>query len=379
VQKYGWEACRQRAEKALEMSRHMAKPPVDIVLRLYSDLGSVATFTNDRTRLLQVSEEGLAFADRNDVPAQSPLRFTLLRNRIDGLLLAGRAAEAEASALEVIAMAEKAGGVGSTRFTVLYSALARALRDQGRYREALAAMTRVRDLLPADDSGPRNVATSLANLAAVHALMGDYAQSLELMEQSLAALERAQVAPEDAFRIGREHTYMLVLLASGERARARARLAESLPLVQRTLGEDSEEYAQLLGDEVELARQDRDAARGATLLAEARQRATHRGVAATSAQFATFLRYDAAFAQVRGETALAEARQREAVQGLLASGNPWEIAVARSELAGMLAEHGQHKEARALLALSLPVMRQSVLPAQHDLKAAETLARKLKM
>jgi serine/threonine-protein kinase len=114
-------------------------------------------------------------------------------------------------------------------------------------------------------------------------------------------------------------------------------------------------------------------------LVDARQRATHRGVAATSAQFATFLRYDAAFAQMRGETALAEARQREAVQGLLASGNPWEVAVARSELAGMLAARGQREDARALLAPSLPVMRQSVLPAQHDLKAAETLARKLGM
>ncbi len=377
VQKYGWEVCRQRAEKALEMSRHMVKPPVDIVLRLYSDLGSVATFTNDRARLLQVSEEGLAFADRNDVPAQSPLRFTLLRNRIEGLLLAGRAAEAETRTLEVIAMAEKAGGVGSTRFTVLYNALARALRDQGRYREALAVMTRVHELLPTDDSGPRNISTSIANLAAVHALMGDYVKSLELIEQSMAALDRAQVAPEDTFRIGREHTYMQVLLASGERARAHARLAESLPLVRRTLGEDSEEYAQLLRDEVELARQDRDAARGLTLLAEARERSARRGVPATSAQFATFLRYDAAFAQMRDETALAEARQREAVQGLLASGNPWEVSVARSELAGMLAARGQRTEARALLASSLPVMRQSVLPEQKDLKVAEALAGKL--
>ncbi|MEJ0099433.1 MAG: hypothetical protein WDO12_06700 [Pseudomonadota bacterium] len=63
VVKYGWAACRKQAEQALAMALAMPHPPVDVVLRLYSDLGSVANFTNDRTRLLQVSEQGLAFAD----------------------------------------------------------------------------------------------------------------------------------------------------------------------------------------------------------------------------------------------------------------------------------------------------------------------------
>jgi serine/threonine-protein kinase len=132
VQKYGWEVCRRRAEAALAMAKRMPDPPVDVVMRLYSDLGSVANFTNDRSRLLQLSEEGLAFADRHAIPPESPLRFTLLRNRIEGLLLAGRAPEAEAVSRAVIAMAEKSGGVGATRLSVLYNSLAKSLLDQGR-------------------------------------------------------------------------------------------------------------------------------------------------------------------------------------------------------------------------------------------------------
>lgn len=377
VQKFGWEVCRQRAERALAMAKGMANPPVDVVMRLYSDLGSVATFTNDRSRLLQVSEEGLAFADRHSVPAQSPTRFTLLRNRIEGLLLAGRAVEAEAVSREVIAMAEKSGGSGLTRVGVLYDTLAKSLRDQGRYREALAAFTHVTELMPNDDSGPRNISGSLANLASMHALVGDYARGLELMDRAMAELDRARVAQEDTFRIARERGYVRVLLASGRREEARTRIEALQAVVRRTLGEDSEDYALLLVARVELARQDREIASGQALLAEARERAARRGMTVSSRQFGEFLRYDAAFARMRGDLALAERKQHEALRSLEASGNPFEIAVARCELAGIQVAQGRRAEARELLAPSLPVMRQAVLPAQTDLAAAEALAKRL--
>lgn len=66
-----------------------------------------------------------------------------------------------------------------------------------------------------------------------------------------------------------------------------------------------------------------------------------------------------------------------ALRDLQVSGNPFEIAVARGELAEILAARGERVEARALLTLALPVMRQSVLPAQTDLVAAEALAGRL--
>lgn len=377
VQKYGWEVCRQRAEAALAMAKRMPDPPVDVVMRLYSDLGSVANFTNDRGRLLQLSEEGLAFADRHAIPPESPLRFTMLRNRIEGLLLAGRAPEAETLSRAVIGMAEKSGGVGATRLSVLYNALSMALRDQGRYRESLLALARVDELMPVDNSGPRNVAASRANLALVNALVGDYPRSLELMRQSTAALDGAGVADDDSFRLAREHSYAQVLLASGRRAEARARLDRALATVGKVLGEDSEDYALLLVEGVELARQERDAARGQRLLAEARERSARRGVAGDSRQAGRFLRYDAAFARMQGDLVAAEERQRVALRDLQVSGNPFEIAVARGELAEILAARGERVEARALLTLALPVMRQSVLPAQTDLVAAEALAGRL--
>lgn len=377
VQKYGWETCRQRAERALALAKEMANPPVDVVLRLYSDLGSAAVFTHDRSRLLPVSEEGLAFADRHAVPAQSPLRFTMYRNRIEGLLLAGRAVDSEQQVRQVIAMAEKSGGVGLTRLAVLYNSLGKALAAQGRYRESLAALTRVAELSPNDDSGPRNIAASLGNLAVINALVGDYARSLELMEQSQAALDRAGVAPEDTFRIAREHGYVQVLLASGHLEQARARLDSALALVRRTLGEHSEDYAMLLVGCVEMARHDRDAARGEELLAEARERALQRGMSPASRQFTAFLRYDAAFAHQRGDLAAAEDKQRQALQRLQSSGTPFDIAIARSELADILVARGRQSEARALLTSSLPVLRQTVLPQQTELVAAERLARGL--
>jgi serine/threonine-protein kinase len=377
VHKSGWEACRQRAEAALAMARRMPDPPVDVVMRLYSDLGSVANFTNDRSRLLQVSEEGLAFADRHAIPPESPLRFTLLRNRIEGLLLAGRAPEAETLSRAVIGMAEKSGGVGATRLSVLYNALSMSLRDQGRYRESLQALARVDELMPIDSSGPRNIATMRANLARVNALVGDYPRSLELLRQSAEALDRAGVADDDSFRLGREISYAQVLLASGRRAEARTRLDRALAKVGEVLGKDSEDYALLLAERVELARQERDAARGLRLLAEVRERSMRRGVAADARQAVRFLRYDAAFARMRGDLVIAEDRQREALRNVLLSGNPFEIAVARGELADIVAARGRSAEARSLLALALPVMRQSVLPTQTDLGAAEALAGRL--
>jgi serine/threonine-protein kinase len=258
---------------------------------------------------------------------------------------------------------------------VLYSALAKSLRDQGRYRESLLALARVEMLLPADNSGPRNLAAAQGNLSVVNALVGDYPRSLALMKDSQAALDRAGVAAGDAFRLAREHSYVQVLVANGLHAQARARLGGALAEVKASLGEDSEDYAVLLADEVAVARQAGEVERGEEFLAEARERATRRGESPASRQFASFLRYDAAFARMKGDLAKAEARQREAVQLLQPTANPFDIAVARWELADIVVARGRLAEARELLAPSLPVMRQSVLPEQRDRKAAESLAK----
>ena len=120
-----------------------------------------------------------------------------------------------------------------------------------------------------------------------------------------------------------------------------------------------------------------DAANGQKLLDETRARYLKRGLAPTHVNFAQYLREDAAFARLRGDLPVAEAKQREAIAGLQSVGNRFDVAAARAELAAIRAARGDKSEARTLLALALPVMRDSVLPQQMDRAAAESLAQRL--
>ncbi|MES1146969.1 MAG: serine/threonine-protein kinase [Solimonas sp.] len=377
VEKYGWEVCRKRAEAALAFAMQMTNPPPDVVLRLYSDLSSVANFTNDRVRLRQLSEQGLQFADQHHVPIQSPLRFTLLRNRIEGQLLDGQLTDAETLSRDTIAMAEKTGGVGSTRLSVLYTVLGTSLHHQGRYREAQAVFEHAFELMPRTDTGPRNMALAQANLALVHADAGDSAAALRLMASANEEMNAAGIKSEDPFNIELQSTYVHVLLAARHLSQASAQLDQTLALIRKTMGEDSDEYARLLGEAVEAARQSRNVTRGQQLLLEARARATRRGIPETHPRFAQFLRYEESFATLRGDLQTAERVQREALDKLQSSGNTFEVAVVRSELARTLTNRGNRSEARSLIEQALPVLRQAVLPQQPDLISAEALAREL--
>ena len=377
VELYGWEACRKRAEAALALAMQMQNPPPDVVLRLYSDLSSVANFTNDRTRLRQLSEQGLRFADQHHVPLQSPLRFTLLRNRIEGLLLDGQLIEAETLSRDAIAMAEKTGGVGNTRLGVLYTVLGTSLHDQGRYREAQTVFEHAFELMPRSDTGPRNLAAAQGNLARVHADAGDSAAALRLMASAREEMTAAGIKPEDPFNVSLQRTYIHVLLAARHLAQATALLDQSFALVRKTQGEDSDAYAELLAEAVEAARQSRNVTGGQQLLTEARAHAARRGMPESHVQFARFLRYEAAFALLRHDLRTAERAQREALQKLQSAGNAFEIALARAELARILKDRGNRSEACTSIEQALPVLRQAVLPQQPDLMSAEALASEL--
>ncbi|HEX2584874.1 MAG TPA: serine/threonine-protein kinase [Steroidobacteraceae bacterium] len=377
VEKYGWETCRKRAEAALAYAMRMPNPPPDVVLRLYSDLSSVANFTNDRDRLRQLSEQGLMFADQHHVALESPSRFTLLRNRIEGLLLDGHLLEAETLSRDAIAMAEKTGGVGSTRLSVLYSTLGTSLHHQGRYREAQTIFEHAFELMPRTDTGPRNMALAQGNLALVHADAGDSTAALRLMARASEEMNAAGIKPEDPFNIELQSTYIHVLLASRHLAQATAQLDQTLALIRKTMGEGSDEYARLLGAAMEAARQSRNVTRGEQLLTEARARATQHGIPETHLRFAQFLRYEASFALLRGDLQAAERAQREALQKMQSDNNTFTIALARAELARILKDRGNRSEARTLIEQALPVLRQSVLPQQPDLMSAEVLAGEL--
>lgn len=94
--------------------------------------------------------------------------------------------------------------------------------------------------------------------------------------------------------------------------------------------------------------------------------------------FAHALRAEAEFERVRGNHASSERAQREAVARLEAGGaTSVLVAIARMELAGSLSRRGESDGARELLEEALPVLRESLLPAEIKRAEAEILAREL--
>ena len=377
VQKYGLPACRRQADAALALAKRMPDPPVDVVLHLYSLVSAGARIADDRTRMLQASDEGIAFADKRGIAPESPLRMELMRNRAEAMLMLGHYPQAEATARQAIAATEKTGSSGDTRIGILHVVLAKALSGQGRYREALVASADAARLMPQAELGPRNRAVNLANQADLESAVGDYAKGLFLTNEAVATLDKAYIASGDEFRTPVEVKYSRALLANGQSARAESLLDVLLPRVGSNEGEDSENYALVVEAMAEVAVRSGDATTGQRLLDEARARYRKRGLPPTHVKFAQYLREDAAFARMRGDLATAEAKQREAIANLQAAGNRFDVAAARAELAAIRAARGDKAEARTLLVLALPVMRDAALPQQVDRAAAESLAKRL--
>jgi len=377
VQKYGLPACRKRADEALALAKRMPNPPTDVVLHVYSLIGAGARIADDRARMVQASDEGIAFADKRGVPPESPLRIELMRNRAEALVMLGQYPQAEATARQAIAAADKTGSAGDTRVGILYGVLAKALSGQGRYREALAArQNSTRFLLP-QDLGPRNIAVTLSNEAMLEYAVGEYAKGLSLSGQAVSTLDKAYIASGDEFRTPVEVKHARLLVANGRAEDAKTLLDALLPRVRAAEGVDSENYALVLEAMAETALRSGDAENGQKQLGEARMRYANRGLPPTHVKFAQYLGEDAAFARLRGDLAMAERKQREAIERLQSVGNPFDVAAARAELAAIRSERGDKTEARVLLVLALPVMRASVLPQQMDRAAAESLAKQL--
>jgi serine/threonine-protein kinase len=198
-----------------------------------------------------------------------------------------------------------------------------------------------------------------------------------LTEQAVSILQTAYIASGDEFRTPVEVKHVLLLLANDRTAEAKSLLGALLPRVRDAEGVDSENYALVVETMAKVELHAGDAANGQKLLDEARERYAKRGLPPAHVKFAQYLREDAAFARMRGDLAVAERLQREALQRLQSAGNPFDVAVARAELASVRFERGDKAEARGLLALALPVMHDSVLPQQVDRAAAETLAKRL--
>lgn len=379
VQKFGLDACRKQADEALALAKRMPNPPVDVTLRIYTLIADGARLADDRARLLQVSDEGLAFADRHQIPPQAPQRLNLVRNRAEGQLLAGQFTEAEATARQGVAAFERTGGSGDTTAAALHTVLSAALFQQGRYREALQTHQRLAELMPPTDNGPRNNAMYLSNEAVMQNQVGDYAQALMLSRRAVGLLDQGGVPADDSFRLLIEAAHARQLLANGEALAARDSLDALLARVRKAQGEDSETYASVLDDLTTATLRTGDAARSQALIDETRMRYAKRGITPAHVRYTRFLLMDATAAGLRGDLPTMERLQREALERQQSTGNLFMVAATRTKLASTRLKQGNANEARALLAQALPVLRDAVLPQQTDRAAAEALAKQLGM
>jgi tetratricopeptide (TPR) repeat protein/tRNA A-37 threonylcarbamoyl transferase component Bud32 len=361
-------------QDAIALAKPLATPPREDVIEAYQLLGGLLNLTGEYARALQVLDEGLAFADAQGVPPGSLLRVSLLRNRGEALGHNGDFAAAERTIREAIALQEQAVGSRGTTTSLLYGALGSALSNLGRYRESLAALEHA-DALAAEARGtPLDAAINLSNLGSVYESAGDYPKAVELFERSLVRLEEAGDSGEAAaMRWGLERNYARGLGQAGRYAEAGAIFDRLRARALADEGADSFGYAFIVWQQVVLAKRMGDAAHGLQLLEEARARL---GKLAPEAHpvFAHALRAEAEFSRVRGDLAAAESAQREALARL--SGGT-DAAIARAELAGILAAGGKRDEAKALLQQALPVLREAVLPQELHRAAAEKLATQL--
>lgn len=363
--------------QVLAVADRLPQPSADSTINAYQMLSGLLAFDGEADKALAMADQGLAFANRQQLPAQSPLRVVLLRARSVALKDSGDLALAEKVIREAIALQEAHVSKTGSWPASLYNDLGLTLSDLGRYREAVQALQHSDALEAASGIGPENVAINQVNLGVVWESAGDYATALSLMDSALESLRKAGL-PAEAPRVRMtQRSRANTLGLSGDHAGARAQLQALRESARRLDGEDSFEYAITTWYLTQLALREGDAGRGLPLLEESMKRwpslvGPHHKVYALSH------RLRAGFARLQGDLALAEREQRAALARQTAdSANPMSVAYARAELARIRFERGDEGEARKLLAQAMPLIRQSVSVQQVDRAAAETLVAKL--
>lgn len=360
--------------QALEVAERLPQPPADATINAYQMLSSLAAFNGQVGESLALADQGLAFADRRGVPAQSPLRVVLLRAKAVALKDGGQPEVAETAIRQAIALQE--GSVGKTGLWLasLYNDLGLILSDRGRYREAVQALEHSDQLEAASGLGLENVAINLANLAVVWESAGDYNKGVALLRDALETLHKGGIAQDQLrYRIT-ERSYANLLGLSGRTGDAHARLTRLRERARLLDGEESFEYAITTWYLTLLAQRMGNAEEGLPLLEESVKRwpalvPEHHVVYATSH------RLRARFARMQGDVVLAEREQRHALDRQRKDkANPMSVAFARAELAAILFERGDKVQARKLLEEALPPMRASLEPGHVYRAEAEALA-----
>ena len=363
--------------QVLALARSTRNPPRDVVVNASQALSAMLSFNGDYKRSLEIVDQGIAFADRRGVPADSPLRINLLRARADALLKLGDAAAAESVVRRAIALQRKTTSDRGNHMADLQNTLGYALNDLGRYRESLQALSEGDIIGIAASAAPTEHAVSLSNLASVHESAGDYPKAIALGQEALATLAAAGVPADDPERRMMDRNYTRGLGLAGQTDKAFPRMQALRERARKLDGEASAEFAFTTWQLVVMARHMHDPTRGVALLADARKRWAAL-VPPAHPVFTHALRAEAAFARDSGDLAHAETAEREAIRRLEAGGAlPVDLAIARTELAAIRFDRGDKAEARTLLTQALPTLRDALLPQETSRAAAEALAKQL--
>lgn len=366
----------QKWRQVLQVAGRLPQPPADATINAYQMLSSLASFDGKVDESLAMADQGLAFADRHGVPAQSPLRVVLLRAKAVALKDSGQPALAETEIRHAIAVQE--GSVGKTGLWLasLYNDLGLILSDRGRYRDAVQALAHSDQLEAASGLGPENIAINLANLGVVWESAGGYEKGVALLREALATLSEGGIAGDQPRYRMTERSYANLLGLSGRVDEAHARLTRLRERARVLDGEDSFEYAITTWYLTLLAQRMGNLDEGLPLLEESAKRwpllvPEHHVVYATSH------RLRARFARMQGDLALAEREQRQALERQRNDkANPMSVAFANAELAAILFEQGDRIQSRKLLEEALPPMRDSLEPGHVYRAEAEALARR---
>lgn len=361
----------------LLLADRIPRPPADKIVNGYQMLSNLSAFDGDIAGALRYAERGLAFADAQHVPAQSPLRISLLRAKSVALKDNGALDAAEHAIRQAIVIQEASVGTRGTWPALLYNDLGLTLRDLGRYDAAIAALQHSDELESDLDGGPENAAINRVNLGLVWERQGDYTKALTEMRSALETLRKSGMATDQLrYRIT-ERSYAHCLGLAGRHADAEVLLRRLRTQALAHGGTDSHEYAMTTWYSALLAQRMQQPEKGLPLLEESMRLwplhvATHHPV------FAMSNRARAGFARAQGNLALAEREQRAALARQTADkATPLQVAEARAELAAILFDRGDLVEARKLLQQALPVLRGATLPQEINRAAADSLARKL--
>jgi serine/threonine-protein kinase len=358
-------------QQALAAVKALPDAPLDLYAGVAESVATLLARNDDGKTALAIADEALVRVDR-ERPPESPEHVKLLYAKAIATRADGDAAGAEKLLREAMALQDRIVASGGSAMMEMTNDLALALNDLGRYREAAELLRESdRHMLGAGIDGAPDRAVSHSNLAAVLENAGDYAGALAELKLARDVLDAGRVDADHSVRRQIERNEARSLAFAGEGARAFAQLTGLRARAAKLDGEDSGEYASVTWQLVVVSRLMHQPATGLPLLADAEKR-WHALVPENHPVFLHMRRVRAAFALDQGDLATAERELRAAVAGFEAGGAlPIDLSVAQSELAAVRARQGAKKEARDLLARALPVLRESLLPAQVNRVAAE--------